>query len=185
MTKTTRSRPDLNQYWCGGCKTLLSKDLFYANTGRSTGVSSCCRVCSSVYARQWNIKNPERVKQNRNKHEVVLRCREVGAKWRQDNKQHLAEYMREWRKKKSYCAFTRGKARANKAMPKWADRTAIAAVYEDAKQLRLITGADWHVDHIVPLNGKFVCGLHVPHNLRVISASENRAKKNEYKESVA
>ena len=41
-----------------------------------------------------------------------------------------------------------------------------------------LTNIKWHVDHIVPIKGTDVCGLHIWSNLRVIPASENLAKKN-------
>lgn len=42
------------------------------------------------------------------------------------------------------------------------------------------TGFEWEVDHIVPLQGRAVCGLHTEHNLAVIPKRENRSKGNRY-----
>jgi hypothetical protein len=61
-------------------------------------------------------------------------------------------------------------------MPKWADKEQIRHFYEQAKLLTQTTGVAHEVDHIVPLNGKYVSGLHVPHNMRVITKEENYAK---------
>jgi hypothetical protein len=67
-----------------------------------------------------------------------------------------------------------------KAFPKWANKEAILEVYKKAKRIEKETGIKQHVDHIVPLRGKNVCGLHVEYNLQVLSARENIAKNNKW-----
>lgn len=56
------------------------------------------------------------------------------------------------------------------ATPRWADLDLIKRIYENAE------GA--HVDHIIPLNGDTVCGLHVENNLQYLTAEENSKKGN-------
>jgi hypothetical protein len=68
--------------------------------------------------------------------------------------------------------------RLREAMPAWADRDEIAKVYGLAKEATIQTGEPHEVDHIVPLLGVGVCGLHVSWNLRVTTRSVNRRKSN-------
>lgn len=65
------------------------------------------------------------------------------------------------------------------ATPKWVDVEAILTIYEEAK-LRRLGGEDVEVDHIVPLAGDGVCGLHVPWNLRIISREANQLKSADF-----
>jgi len=65
--------------------------------------------------------------------------------------------------------------------PKWLtadDRWMIEQTYELAALRTKMFGFSWHVDHIVPLQGKTVSGLHVPTNLQVIPAIDNIQKGN-------
>jgi hypothetical protein len=64
--------------------------------------------------------------------------------------------------------------------PPWADMAAIQQVYREAIRIEKETGVDQHVDHIYPLQGRLVSGLHVHNNLRVIPKLENIRKSNRY-----
>jgi len=66
------------------------------------------------------------------------------------------------------------------AIPAWADMDAINFVYHAAKAIEDEYGTKWHVDHIVPLQGSDVCGLHVADNLQLLSPDANLRKSNKW-----
>ncbi len=89
---------------------------------------------------------------------------------------YFPEYVRNNRAKYNAIAAAR-RAQQRNAYPDWADRKAIREIYELAQEFRE-AGFDVHVDHIVPIVNKQVCGLHVPANLRVCLARVNMRKGN-------
>lgn len=73
------------------------------------------------------------------------------------------------------------------ATPKWLSKEQkkqIANIYEMARKTSFLAGFKCHVDHIVPIKGKLVCGLHVPWNLRVVSQSYNSKKFNKLDDGI-
>ena len=118
-------------------------------------------------AKAWAEANPDRIKEAKRKNKVT----------RKDTIR--AEYQRN---KPDY--FARAAARrvsVKQATPVWADKDQIAEMYLIAGKLNgFFTKPVVHVDHIVPLNSKLVCGLHTHANLEIISAKANLSKKNRH-----
>jgi hypothetical protein len=64
--------------------------------------------------------------------------------------------------------------------PPWADLKVIRKFYDEMHRLTRETGVQHHVDHVIPLCGKNVSGLHVAENLRVLQGPENLAKGSKF-----
>jgi hypothetical protein len=60
----------------------------------------------------------------------------------------------------------------------WANDFFIEEAYDLAHRRTKLSGKKWDVDHIVPLKSPLVCGLHVEHNLQVITHRQNCRKRN-------
>ena len=123
----------------------------------------------SQLKKSWTLKNIERVKANNKRYASnnPEKRRVARAKWRIANPQTIN-------------ALTRNR-RATKInrTPKWVDIEElwlIKEVYALATIRTKVFNFSWHVDHIIPLQGKDVCGLHTINNLQVIPGIENVRK---------
>ena len=90
--------------------------------------------------------------------------------------QAMAEVAKERSRQYVHASALSRRWRLEKATPKWADWAAIESMYEERDRVSAETGIEHHVDHIYPLAGKTVCGLHVHWNMQVIPARENIKK---------
>lgn len=77
---------------------------------------------------------------------------------------------------------SRARYRASKlqATPAWANKDKIEEFYYTAQMLGMHTGEFYHVDHIIPLKSKLVCGLHCEANLQVLLGVDNLKKHNRH-----
>lgn len=69
--------------------------------------------------------------------------------------------------------------RVGRAKVGWRDRDCIAVFYAAARIYRE-AGLDVEVDHVIPLHGEYVCGLHVENNLQFLPAIDNGRKNNSF-----
>ena len=148
---------------CCMCKQSKPLSLFYKNKTKPDGFTYECKECILTLRRQQRIDNPSMNKEA---------CKE----YYQKNKD-------KWYKNKPLRAYHQAKYRASKlqATPSWLtefDLEMIKWTYEAAKVAEKHYGEPHHVDHIIPLQGENICGLHVPWNLRVITAYDNMSKGN-------
>ena len=89
----------------------------------------------------------------------IARARVKTAQWKKDNKLTYNAYL------------ASRKTRVKQATPPWADLKKIREIYFNCPK-------GYHVDHMIPLNGRNVSGLHIPENLQYLPAIENLKKSN-------
>lgn len=154
---------------CTKCKSEKSLSEFYKRSG-SDKYLSWCKQCKRESGKFWNERNKQ-------KHS------ELNRKWYEENKEHHLTNSKHWYEANKHRKLETTTAREKRcvlATPTWADRELIKELYALAKKLTEQTGIPHEVDHVVPLQGKNVSGLHVENNLQVITAEENRRKSNKF-----
>lgn len=146
-----------------------------------------CKACGKIRykakADQYYQDNAKKIcdRTTANYHDNKDRYTAGKQEWREANpgRDSLAQKTRRnanLEKQRLYDVIASGerRARIRQAMPSWADTDKISAIYAEAQKI------GYHVDHIVPLKGKLVSGLHCEDNLQVISPHENLVKHNTF-----
>lgn len=135
------------------------------------------------YKKAWAQANAEKVRESRKKYEknnvekiAIYRASE---EFKQFTRKNVMKYQRKY-PEKTLAKVRKRQMLKLQATPSWVNYTRIDAMYSLAAMLTKATGEKYHVDHIVPIKNKLVCGLHVYENLRVILAKQNLVKSNKF-----
>ena len=147
-----------------------------------------CPQCKKNYTKDWIKKNKDRVSLHNNKfRENNKESIKIAKENSHRKKPHMRSARAERYRKSNLAMFARKYAKRRcekiKRTPKWLNaehKKQILSTYYQSKLMTQHFGIDMHVDHIVPLKGKEVSGLHVPWNLQVIPKLENIRKHNKF-----
>ena len=139
---------------------------------RYTYSGQCCE-CKRINKNAYRARNLELLRQKDREYAQLNKekRRENSSRWRQNHVD--ADRARRAARR----------ARKRNAAPNWLtkdDRLEISKIYSLAKWMEEVTGESFHVDHLYPLASDFLCGLHIPSNLIVMSASDNLSKNNKW-----
>ena len=168
---------------CSKCGEEKPFSEFHKRAASSDGYRGVCALCINSARDKEKISADNRMR--RAQPEYAARQKKLHAKWRAKNRKRIQEYqarenISESRKAKIAANCRKRQAAKLQRTPSWANDQLIQAYYLEAKRLEELTGIEFHVDHIIPLQGELVSGLHVETNLQLLPAHENLGKSNSF-----
>lgn len=199
MTKWQKNKKKI----CNKCKIEKSLNQFYKCKLSKNGVRSTCKKCLNLQSENWHNNNKEYVKKKRDDNYTNLNL--YAECWRQNNKKYAHEYgKKHYIKNKEHKSLYVKKCRQenpekfrlrNKIYKK--NNPEISLNYQSRRRQRCNFKVSknenerinlfyknrppgYEVDHIIPLLGNTVSGLHVLSNLQYLTMSENRQKSNHF-----
>jgi hypothetical protein len=183
-----------NSKCCSKCGADKPKDQFNKHSGSKDGLRGYCKACHTAYSTRWIADNREHYnKRIRDDRAVNPDKYKAWAKAYKDaDKDHFLAIKRSWvaqnpdkrraivrkyhstRHAEDLVRVRERQAAKLRAIPAWANEAAMLEIYRRAREMGL------QVDHVVPLRGKTVCGLHCEANLEPISQTANKSKGNRH-----
>ena len=201
--RATAKASGLTRYFTGRpCKHGHVAERFVSN-GWCVECAAGANKSGADYKRRYYTENRESLragqKEYRERNREVINARKRGyvkanrtketarhREWCARHPERVSEYRRNYYAKNPHKINAKTRLRQASQLqrtPAWLtelDLLTIEEMYRLARERTEATGVRHHVDHVVPLCGKAVSGLHVPQNLRVIPASENSRKSNKF-----
>lgn len=169
LFKRGDTRPQDEKIFSAYRTTYIKKDGYFQEQWLSPDTASR----KKTYDNNWRKANPDKnnAYQKKFRHIRPNDSRKIKAKYRKENRD------------KENARNAKRRAAKIQRTPNWLTKAQIQEIedfYVIAKMFQMYTGEMYHVDHIVPLRGKKISGLHVPWNLQVLQAKENIKKHNKF-----
>lgn len=162
---------------CACCKQTKLTVEFNKDRQKKDGLMSYCKTCNSLKNFSFYTRTKKASKTNIKRGKVTVN--EYAAIWRNENKEAVKKARDKWASKNTHKLREKNMRRyvsQTQQTPKWLNaghKAEIEGFYFFCQLFR-----NHQVDHIVPIRGKNVSGMHVPWNLQVLTAEQNRAKSN-------
>lgn len=182
---------------CSKCRVVQPLSMFKREKRASDLCASRCKACDADYRKENKERISKRMAQyyvdNRSNYDQYREANResrsaVNAEYYRKNKERINKRNAKYREANLGSAAARQAKRRGinaRATPPWLSYCQLEQMrllYIHARECTVLTGDDYHVDHIVPLNGRKVCGLHVPWNLQILPADINQKKKNKFED---
>ena len=166
---------------CTKCKQWKLLEDYHRCRRESDGRHDACKVCKNADKRVYRATHKELIKKQVKERKALNpeRFKEYQRRYyskpekKEQKKQYLKKYHKE-NKDKLNAKTSRYRAARDQRIPKWANLKAIESIYKGNNS------PGYHVDHIIPLRGEKVSGLHVEYNLQYLPGRENEAKNNRF-----
>ena len=173
---------------CTKCGEVKPLEKFKVDSRTKSGRASQCKECHNAYYRKNYVENPDKEIARKKKHYEDNRDRYLALKKKHyaENRDEIAARKKKYREdypEKNAAKAAKYNAAKLRRIPSWsneADLKAIKKIYARCRRINKLTGVEHQVDHVIPLQGKNISGLHHSTNLAIIPAALNGSKYNKW-----